>query len=212
MTLRTTEAIHGRGLALVILAAGESSRLSTCKALVPITPLPPLVLLRDAAAGLGGPAPLVVTGADHAAIASAAIAGLELVHNTGWSAGRTGGVHLAAEQRPGHDLLVAPVDTPLVPSGVFAALARAWEAAGRPPRGWAGPWIRDERGLRAFGHPVVIGRELASRVPEIGSGAPLSRLRDLAKPLLAVEVDSPAILDDLDTLEDLLRIRTRSGG
>lgn len=199
----------GRGIALVILAAGESSRLGRCKALVPITPRTPLELLLDAGAVLGGPLPLVVTGADHASISAAAGDRVEIARNPDWRAGRSGGVLLAARRRPGHDLCVAPVDTPLVPSEVFAALERIWREAGSPSRGWAAPWVPIQGGVRAFGHPIVLGRELATRIVETGSATPLRVLRALADPLLAVEVASRAILDDLDLLEDLRRLRTR---
>lgn len=198
-------------IALVILAAGASSRLGRCKALVPITPRTPLDLLIEAGAVLGGPLPLVVAGPDHEAISAAAGARAEVLRNPDWSAGRSGGVLLAARQRPGHDLCIAPVDTPLVPAEVFAALSRVWLEAGSPSHGWAAPWVTSGRGVRGFGHPVLVGRELALRVAEVGLEAPLRVLRALADPLLAVEVASSAILDDLDEPEDLTRLRTRSG-
>ena len=197
------------GIALVILAAGASSRLGQCKALVPITPRTPLDLLLDAGAVLGGPPALVVTGADHEAIAAAAGGRAEIAWNPDWRAGRTGGVLLAARHRAGCDLCVAPVDTPLVPAEVFAALARAWLEAGSPSQGWAAPWVPAEGETRAFGHPVLLGRELSLRIAETGPEPPLRALRALASPLLAVEVASPAILDDLDGPEDLRRLRTR---
>lgn len=200
-----------RGIALVLLAAGESSRLGQCKALVPITPRTPLDLLLDAGAVLGGPPPLVIAGADHLAISAAAGARAEVALNPDWRAGRSGGVLLAARLRPGHDLCVAPVDTPLVPREVFAALVRIWREAGSPPEGWAAPWVPADVGIRAFGHPVLLGRDLAPRIAEFLPEAPLRALRGLANPLLGVEVVSRAILDDLDLPEDLRRLRTRPG-
>jgi len=200
---------ESRGIALVILAAGESSRLGQCKALVPVTPRTPLELLLDAGAVLRGPQPLVITGADHESITAAAGDRAEIALNPRWSAGRTGGVLLAARSRRGYDLCVAPVDTPLVPSEVFAALARRWLEAGSPAQGWAAPWVYAEGGARAFGHPVLLGRGLASRIAETGPEAPLRVLRALADPLLAVEVATRAILDDLDLPGDLLELRTR---
>jgi CTP:molybdopterin cytidylyltransferase MocA len=200
---------ESRGIALVILAAGASSRLGQCKALVPITPRSPLDLLLDAGAVLGGPQPIVITGADHDSISAAAGARAEVALNPDWREGRSGGVLLAARLRPGHDLCIAPVDTPLVPSEVFAALARAWRLAGSPAQGWAAPWVQAETGTRAFGHPVLLGRGLAARVAETGSQAPLRALRALADPLLAVEVTAREILDDLDHPEHLRELRTR---
>lgn len=201
-----------RGIALVILAAGESSRLGRCKALVPITPRTPLELLCDAGSCLHGPPPLVVTGADHESIAAAAPAGAEIAANPDWRAGRTGGVLLAARSRPGYDLCIAPVDCPLVPAEIFSAMDRAWREAGLPSRGWAAPCIERGGGSKAFGHPVVVGRGLATQIAQTGPGAPLRTLRGLADPLLAVEVFAQEILDDLDDLVDLERLRARSAG
>jgi len=73
----------------VILAAGASSRLGQCKALLPL-PSPagkestPIELLAEAGAAMDGAVPLVVTGADHAAIAASDAvrrAGAEIVRN-----------------------------------------------------------------------------------------------------------------------------------
>jgi CTP:molybdopterin cytidylyltransferase MocA len=202
-------------LALVVLAAGASERLGLPKALVALRPGPggtPLELLLAAGACLGDPHALVVTGRHHAELAAFArtlVAPPELVHNAGWRAGRTGGVRCAAERRLGRDLCLAPVDVPLVPSEVFAALANEWRRAGRPARGWLGPWT-PVGGARRFGHPIVLGRELAHALQDFPPDRPLAELRDQAEPRLALEVASPAILDDLDSPEDLARLRERS--
>jgi CTP:molybdopterin cytidylyltransferase MocA len=135
-----------------------------------------------------------------------------VVRNEDWRGGRSGGVLVAALRRPGQDLCIAPVDTPLVPAEVFAALARAWAEAGSPSQGWAAPWVPSGPEVRSFGHPVLVGRDLAPRVAEVGSAAPLRALRALADPLLAVEVAYREILDDLDEPGDLDRLRARSGG
>ncbi len=197
--------------ALVILSAGESRRLGACKALVRLReaePATPLALLLAAGRNLDAAPPLIVTGADHEAIAAAAPAGCELAYNADWAAGRTGGVLLAREHRPGLDLCFAPVDVPLVHAAVFAQLAQAWEAAGAPPRGWLAPCLDGPDGPR-FGHPVVCGRELLSGWRPDSPSVPLRALRAEAAPLLAEEVDDEGILDDLDTPEDLARLRRR---
>ena len=207
-----------RAPTLVLLAAGASSRLGTCKALVQLTTsagtvTTPLDQLLSAGAALGTDSPIVVTGKDHAAIESAVAKrgdarAIEVVHNVQWERGRAGGIALAHARRPSADLCLAPVDVPLVSSAVFAALADAWKSAGAPARGWLAPSIRitaaaDER---RFGHPIVVGRALlddladrASHDPDI----PLRTLRAGADPLLAIEVEDRAILDDLDDPGDL---------
>jgi CTP:molybdopterin cytidylyltransferase MocA len=199
--------------ALVILAAGASRRLGECKALVAITPRNPLELLSSAGSVLDAATPLVVAGAHHEEIRAALPAGLELAFNAAWEAGQSSSVSLARALRPGFDLCLAPVDVPLVPRAVFERLLRAWRAAGSPPRGWLAPFWSAERmsviGSRdpTFGHPIVVGRELLAELAHLDRTATLRDLRGLADPLLAVEVASRAVLDDLDTPLDLERLR-----
>jgi len=194
--------------ALVILAAGESSRMGRCKALLPLTPRTPLELLSAAGASLGGGPPLVITGADHERIAAAAPSGLEVLRNPEWRRGRTGGVLLAARHRPARDLCVAPVDVPRVPAEVFEALLAAWTAAGAPPRGWLAPSFTPPGELEPrYGHPIVLGRELVGDLAESDPSTPLNRLRRIARPLFSVAVASAAVLEDLDTPEDYQRFR-----
>ena len=198
--------------ALVLLAAGASTRLGRCKALVPL-PSPgggertPIELLAEAGRDLDGAPPLVVTGADHDAIASSGAierAGAEIVRNEGWASGRTGGLLLAAARRPGLDLCVAPVDVPLVPRSVFRALLAAWEERGAPGLGWLAP-SHDSN----FGHPLLLGRDLVRAIAATGPGTPLRTLRSWGNPVFAVEVGSSEILDDLDSPADLERLRLR---
>lgn len=195
--------------ALVVLAAGASTRLSQCKALVDLGGRTPLERLLAAGAACDAIAPLVVAGADALAISTRAPLFAQVAVNASWAAGRTGGVQLAHRLRPGRDLLVAPVDVPLVPAEVFAALLAAWDAAGSPARGFLAPQTSlPGNGPRA-GHPVLIGRVLASELETLSAGAPLRALRERAAPGWRVDVSDPAILDDLDTPTDLERLRAR---
>jgi molybdenum cofactor cytidylyltransferase len=206
--------------ALVVLAAGASARLGEPKALVELGGRTALARLLAAGAALDAEPPLVVTGADHEAIARAvreARLGCELAHNAAWAAGRTGGLALARARRAGRDLCIAPVDCPLVPPAVFAALARAWERAGAPARGWLAPRFDPPRGSLVsgagrHGHPIVVGRGLARDLETLGPDAALSVLRERADPLLAVGGPWPEVLDDLDEPADLARLRARLGG
>lgn len=192
--------------ALVILAAGASSRLGECKATVLLGGRSALEHLCAAGALLAGSPTLVVAGAHAARIRAALPPGVELLVNEAWERGRTGGLLLARAARPGRDLCVAPIDAPLVPAEVFRALAEAWRAAGSPARGWLAP---RHRASGRFGHPLILGRELLGRLREAEPDRPLHELRALAEPLLGIEVESEAILDDLDTPLDLEGLRRR---
>ena len=134
-----------------------------------------------------------MTGAHHREIAAALPDGVEAVENPDWRAGRTGGIARALARRPGRDLCLAP----------------AWEEAGAPAHGWLAPCF-DEGGERRFGHPIVAGRELVARLAGWPPSRPLRELRELAEPLLAVAVDTRAILDALETPADLAALRGRA--
>lgn len=194
--------------ALVILAAGASSRLGTCKALVDLGGKSVLARLLEAGAGLADLPALVISGAEREALERAAPAGVEVAWNESWREGRTSTVALARRLREGRDLCLAPVDVPLVPRSVVDALAQAWRNQGSPPLGWLAPFCR-VGGRTRFGHPVIVGRELAARVELLGADRPLYELRAHAQPLLALEVEDLSVLDDLDTPADLERLRAK---
>jgi len=196
-------------VALVVLAAGASTRLGACKALVDLGGTTPLARLLAAGRACAGAPPLVVAGAHHAEIERAAPAGVEVLLNPDWAAGRLGGLALASAARPDCDLCVAPVDVPLVPPEVFAALCAAWDGAQSPPLGWLAPFVVRGDSERAYGHPFLLGRALAARIASLGKDVPLRELRAHAAPLMSIQVDSVAILDDLDTRADLDRLRRR---
>lgn len=197
-------------LALVILAAGASERLGTPKALCRLGARTALEHLLAAAPRCDDP-PLLLTGAHADDIAASAPTDVEVARHTAWRRGRTSTLKLAHRLRPGRDLLVAPIDVPLVERDVFRALVDVWIAAGGPPRGFLAPCVQVDAfpqagKRRRHGHPVVLGRELASELETLSDETPLAVLRDRAAPRFDVEVASPRILDDLDTPDDLARL------
>ena len=125
--------------ALVVLAAGASRRLGTCKATVELGGRPALLRLLEAGSVVPGPA-IVVAGAEHDAIRS--ILGpddhVELVRHDDWESGRTGSLAAAVRRLADRDVIVAPVDCPLVSRRVFETLIDGdiiLQTDGRPYRG-----------------------------------------------------------------------------
>jgi CTP:molybdopterin cytidylyltransferase MocA len=194
--------------ALVILAAGASERLGAPKALAEIDGQRALARLCEAGRGVDGGRALAVLGRHAAEIAPHLPAGCTGLDNPHWAAGRSGGVLLAHRALPGRALLLAPVDVPLVPARVFEALAAEWERLGDPELGWLAPRLAGER-PGAYGHPVVVGPLLLEALEGLPADTPLRELRSRARPLAALEVFDPEILDDLDTRADLERLRNR---
>ncbi len=193
---------------VVILAAGASARLGQPKALVDLGGRAALSHLIEAC---GDPCPLIIGGAHSAELARFLKQELlqrevELLTHKEWSSGRTSSVACAVKHIPNQDILLAPVDTPLVPASVFEALRESWQTQGAPARGWLSP--RDRESDR-FGHPVILGRALLKDVPSLGADSPLRSLRASADPLLELSVDAPEVLDNLDTPLDMERMRAR---
>lgn len=200
----------------MVLAAGASRRLGEPKALADLGGRSALARLCAALAADGGAPVLVVTGRHDAEIrAHAEAEGLdvELLHNPDWERGRTSSVARAARRWPGADLLVAPVDVPLVSASLVAGLVAEWDTLGRPARGWLAPCVASPGGVeRRFGHPVVLGAELAQEAADLAPDRPLRLLRERAAPLASLDTDDAAILDDLDTASDLAALRRRLAG
>lgn len=207
---------------IVILTAGASRRLGQPKALVDLPGGAPVVRLtlaaRTASAATGHPEdPLVVTGCHHAEIRAALAEALGddfrealLVHNTGWEAGRTGGLALARGTARGRDLCILPVDHPRISAALLVELFAEWRRHDTPGRGWLAPGftgaVDDGAGPRP-GHPIVVGAELAAELPGLSPDQPLRDLRAAAQPLWMLPTADPAVLENLDRPGDLERIR-----
>ena len=198
---------------VLILAAGASQRLGEPKALARIGPRTALEHLLTAC-GSNQP-PTVVTGAHEAEIAAhlkEAAGGApeaNLAFNAAWARGRTGSVQRGARALADRDILLAPIDVPLVPSEVFTRLRQEWARAGRPAMGWLAPSAPDREGHSRPGHPIVIGRGLVEPLSRLDPDAPLKLLREHADPVWMVEVGAVEIHDDLDRPEDLEELRRR---
>ena len=182
----------------ILLAAGEGSRLGQPKALVELGGQ----TLAERGVGLlrgGGADPLVVvTGA-----APAEIEGARTVHNPDWRSGM--GSSLAAGLRALDETgsgaaVIALADQPLVGAEAVRRLIAAYQAgasvavaayAGKPR------------------NPVLIAREHWAAVTELAARDAGARpfLRAHPELVTLVECDGTGSPDDVDTPEDLARVR-----
>jgi CTP:molybdopterin cytidylyltransferase MocA len=205
--------------AFAILCAGASSRLGQPKALCDLPGGRPLLRLLGAAHGTARSSPklsnvqvVVVTGCHHLEIEAVLEAAGQntpglVAQNMDWTTGRTSSIQLAVRTFPDRDLMLMPVDHPRITAAILDAMIEAWHKADSPAMGWLAPFHEAEPGQKAFGHPILLGRGLGTRILDLSPHEPLRALRATAEPLLAVSVTSAVILENLDTPAALLEIR-----
>ena len=199
-------------LPAVILAAGDSSRMGSPKALL-LTPAgkPFVVAIAETFAEAGITDIVVVTGRDHERISgtlSSARLSLPpfIVRNPDPSRGQLSSLLTGMEAVVSHDteaVVVTLVDVPLLlPETVRLVLAE-WRRTGAPI-------VRPAIGDR-HGHPVVFDRrvfeELRTAPPDIGAKAVV---RAHAHDLLNVPVADKGCLVDVDTPGDYEALAART--
>ena len=184
---------------MVVLAAGASSRMGHPKALTRIGAETALERIVRAASGMRV---LVVVGEHEDAIRAAHPAlDVRWVRNPRPEMGRTGSLQRGLTAARG-DVLVLPVDHPLVRADTIAMLAARREA-------WVVPTHRG-RG----GHPIKLGAMGIAAAMSAPAQTPLREIpRMVGLEVTRIEVDDPGILANLDTPADLERsaITRRSG-
>ena len=163
-------------------------------------------------AGPGATEVVVITGCHHreieAELKNTGKATLGLIaENRSWARGRTSSIQLAVRTFPGRDLMIMPVDHPRITASILDAMIQAWWKADSPAMGWLAPFHETGPGQRAFGHPILLGRGLGTKILDLAPGDPLRTVRAAADPLLAVPVASGAILENLDTPGALEKIQ-----
>lgn len=194
-------------IAAVILAAGASSRMGRPKALLPWRGRTFVAHLVSAARTAGCEPVVVVQGATDltgAGIDADAIR----VTNLDWTRGpRTSlacgldGVERAASDPPPSGVLILTVDRPHLRTETLSALLDAHRRA--PDRVW------QARSGGRRGHPLILS---TAAVQALRGAPPDATLRDvLRSPAIAptrdaVDLDDPAIHDNLDRPEDLERL------
>ncbi|MCA9705428.1 MAG: NTP transferase domain-containing protein [Myxococcales bacterium] len=191
-------------LAAVVLAAGASSRMGRPKALLRWRGRPFVHHAIALARAAGAHPVVVVEGA--VALPDEALAGAIRARNEAWAEGplrslQAGLRALADAGPPDAAVLVLTVDRPHVRAETVRALADAHAAD--PAAIW-----QPRHGARR-GHPIVHPAELVPALVELRP--PQTPRTLLARPEVAarrrfVDVDDPAVLDNLDRPEDLERL------
>ncbi|MDH3251513.1 MAG: nucleotidyltransferase family protein [Ignavibacteria bacterium] len=186
-------------LAAIILAAGESTRMGSPKALLPFngkTFIRGVVDLLTA----GGLSPIIVVVGAHAELVRHELAGLHVrvTTNHGYRAGQLSSLQKGLKmvrESPATGVLVHPVDHPAVRAETVRAILECF-AAGQAPV--VAPTCNGRRG-----HPVIFSAnlfdELMNAPAETGARAVVWRH---AQDIVEVTTDDVAIVQSIDTPED----------
>ena len=187
----------------LVLAAGESTRMGSPKALL-LDPDGRPFVARVArtlhAAGLTDI--VIVTGAAHAGIVSAVArdlcAGVRFARNPDPSRGQLSSLLTGMDAAAGsgtEGLLVTLVDVPFVGESTVRAVTDAWQAS-------RAPIVRPAIGDR-HGHPVIFDRAVFDELRDAPlAGGAKTVVRAHAAEILNVFVDDEGCLVDVDTPED----------
>ena len=191
-------------LAAIILAAGDSRRMGTPKALLSDRDGRPFVarLVRSFSAS-GIDEVVVVTGATHDAIVDAIASDAPparplCVRNPDPSRGQLSSLWVGLDSATRSDVegvLVTPVDIPMIRTATIRQVIEAWERT-------HAPIVRPAIGQR-HGHPVLFDRVTfeALRAAPLTEGA-RSVVHANADRVVNVAVDDEGCLVDIDTPED----------
>jgi CTP:molybdopterin cytidylyltransferase MocA len=188
----------------VILAAGDSTRMGSPKALL-LTPngRPFVVSIAATFASAGISDLVVVTGRDHERIVDAfsnspLASTLRVVRNPDPSRGQLSSLHVAMDAVAHSDpaaLLVTLVDVPMLSEQTVRLVIAEWERT-------RAPIVRPAIGDR-HGHPVIFDRRVfdALRAAPLDAGAK-TVVRAFERELLNVPVTDEGCLVDVDTPGD----------
>lgn len=195
-----------RALGAVLLGAGMSERFGTeNKLLADIGGDPLIRKVVSEVIGSGIAEVVVVTGWDKVRIATA-IEDLpaRCAHNKNWRSGMGTSVAagIAALHGDIEGAFVVPGDMPRLTSLLLVGLASAFDESGRRRVVFPVTAGGDQR------NPVLWPRRYFQKLTELsGREGAKELLQSTGLECVAVPVDDPAILEDVDTLEDLQRMQ-----
>jgi molybdenum cofactor cytidylyltransferase len=184
----------------VILAAGLGRRMGCVKQLLPFRGRPLLQHVIDAARASRLENLLLVLGHAHdRVLPQLDTYGLEVVVNRDYAAGQSTSVRSGLEHRADADgIMYLLGDQPLLGVGIINTLIDCFLRE----RPWAAVPVHHGQP----GNPVIIGRQMLADLAAISGDTGARRLLQKSQFVRRVEVDDPAILRDVDTMEDYLAL------
>ena len=198
-------------MAGIVLAAGDSQRMGTPKAAIDLDGSSFVARVLSALADGGAEPLLIVVGKDADTVRGALPRGREvaLLRNPEPGRGQLSSLKVALAELLANDAtvagaVVALVDHPVVTPATIAALVSALQRS----RADGAPAIALPRHLGKRGHPVGFSRavwdELLATPDELGARAVTRRVPGRVQ---EIDVDDPGVLLDIDTPDDLQRLR-----
>ena len=193
---------------LCILAAGASKRMHAPKLLLPFAGSSMLQHSVENALRSDADLCAVVTGAYHDQMAPVlARLGVEALRNDRWEEGQAGSVKRAvdfARSNACDALLLMVADQPYVSTQVLNALIDSFRA------GSAAAYASSD-GLRC-GNPCLFDKSCFALLDSLsGDEGARALLRSGSLEKAVVELHEPNLFDDVDTMEDYMRVRTVFG-
>jgi molybdenum cofactor cytidylyltransferase len=195
-----------RALGAIVLAAGPSERFGAeNKLLADIGGEALIRVVVRAVMGAGIGDVVVVTGCDEERVAGALEAlPLRSAHNANWRAGMGTSIAagIAALDVSNEGAFVVPGDMPRLTSALFQRLAAAFEGSGRRAIVFPANAAGEQR------NPVLWPKRFFPQLMTLsGPKGAKPLLQALGSECLAVTVEDPAILEDIDTQDDLQTLR-----
>ena len=190
-------------ISAILLAAGESKRMGELKQLLPFGTS---TIVENCIANLlaSNIDELIVVLGHRSSEIEAKLQGLPLktVINQSYREGMTRSIQtgLASVNPQTRAVLLALVDQPRIPSSIINRVIDAYKQSGAI--------IVKPRYQGKSGHPVIIDMACRAEIESLDPSVGLNQItRAHAANTLFIDLDSPAVIDDIDTPEDYKRQR-----